>query len=203
MDSIDSTNNYAYKLAQEGAREITVIKANFQSQGKGRFGRFWESPKNKGIYASFILRPSNSISDIYYLPPFFSLAVVKTIKEFVPAKIKLPNDVVVRDKKIAGVLVEAKSFGETVDFVIAGIGVNINTIKKELPQDATSLFLETDKFYDIEHLFKELIKEVVLIYSEFKKNNIRNLLEEFFSYQENKYANIKDLLLKKEAVILR
>lgn len=177
LESIDSTNNYAYALAEQRAKEITIIRAKTQTKGKGRLGRKWLSPKDKGIYVSFILRPQNIVSDIYYLPSLCTVAVKRTLSSFVHPYIKLPNDVVVNNKKIAGVLVEAKGGAHKgVDFVILGIGVNVNAERKELPPKATSLYLETGKNYNIDELFPRLVKEVMDIYRKFKKREFASIL---------------------------
>ncbi|MEI8350524.1 MAG: biotin--[acetyl-CoA-carboxylase] ligase [Candidatus Omnitrophota bacterium] len=197
IESVDSTNDYACALARSGAREITVVRAAMQTQGRGRRGREWFSPKNKGIYASFVLKPTNPLKDMYYLPLISSLAVVRLLRGMVPVGVKLPNDVVVEGKKISGVLAEAKLTGKKVDFAVVGIGVNVNACIEELPPGATSLFLETGFTYPIDELFRGLLKEMIALYRIFKTGNIRVLLEEVFIYQ--KEATVK----KMEEVFLK
>ncbi|MCK5493751.1 MAG: hypothetical protein KAJ14_11635, partial [Candidatus Omnitrophica bacterium] len=68
LDIVDSTNNYAFTLAEKGQKEVTVIRAVTQTSGKGRLARKWDSPPEKGIYVSFLFRPENPISEIYLLP---------------------------------------------------------------------------------------------------------------------------------------
>jgi len=197
IGSVDSTNNYACALADSGAREITVVRAETQTQGKGRRGKAWSSPRHKGIYVSFILRPTNALKDMYYLPLISSLAIARLLSDMVPVEIKLPNDVMVEGRKIAGVLTEAKLTGKIVDFAVVGIGININTDPEELPLLATSLLLETGSAHSVDELFGVLLKEVIALYQLFKGGNIRVLLEEIFLYQ--KEATIK----KMEEVFLR
>jgi BirA family biotin operon repressor/biotin-[acetyl-CoA-carboxylase] ligase len=149
-------------------------------------GRHWASPKGKGIYATFIFRPTNPLQDLYYLPVIFSLAVAHLLKNILTPRIKLPNDVVAGDKKIAGVLVEAKATNKKIDFVIVGIGINVNSDKENLPHSATSLYLETGLKYNMEDLFRHLIREVATVYYKFKKRHISELLKDAFLYQESK-----------------
>ncbi|MDD4955013.1 MAG: biotin--[acetyl-CoA-carboxylase] ligase [Candidatus Omnitrophica bacterium] len=195
LDKVDSTNDYASKAALYGAREITVVSAKTQHLGKGRMGRRWVSVPGKGIYASFLLRPHNSIKEINYLPLFSALATARFLEnilckeckknkhaEKVKIKIKLPNDIMVNDKKAVGILVEAKTTGKKPNFVVVGIGVNINSLKDELPEHATSLFLETGQKYDIEKIFPKLIKEMVSVYADFKKEKIGHLLKEVLTF---------------------
>jgi BirA family biotin operon repressor/biotin-[acetyl-CoA-carboxylase] ligase len=197
LNTISSTNDYALGLASRGAKEITVVKASHQTSGKGRRGRNWVSAPNKGIYASFIFTPANSLTQIYYLPLLLALAAARTLKNILPLTIKLPNDVFSGSKKIAGMLVEAKVTGKKADFVVAGIGININSEKEELPAQATSLYLERGIKYNMEELFDRLVKEVIIIYKEFIAGNINPLLREVFLYQETKsLKKIKAEILK-------
>jgi len=195
LDKVDSTNNYASKAALCGAREIAVVSARTQSLGKGRMGRQWVSVPGKGIYASFILRPANTLKEINYLPLFSALATARFLEnilgkeckknkdtEKVRIKIKLPNDIMINGKKAVGILVEAKTTGKKPSFVIIGIGININSLKQELPEHATSLFVETGQKYDIDKIFPKLIKEMVIVYKDFKKGKINSLLREVLAF---------------------
>ena len=175
---VDSTNSRAFSLGLRGAGEILVIKAASQTKGKGRLGRHWVSIANKGIYASFLLRPANSFSDISLLPLFFALGIARSISSFVPVRIKWPNDVIVGRCKISGVLAEARSGSGCAEFVVVGLGINVSCDKKDLPAGATSLFIETGAAPVQSKIFNDLIKEEINIYKEFKKGNIRQLLRE-------------------------
>jgi len=199
LDSVDSTNDYAASLACDGFSEIVVVRANTQTKGKGRRGNEWVSPRNKGVYASFLLKPPNPLTEIVFLPIIFSLAVSQTLECILKATIKWPNDLMAGDKKIAGVLVEAKSSQRKVDFVIAGVGININSEKKELPDCATSLYVETGKTYDVDDFFKEFTTKAISLYTEFKKGNIEALLDKLepLLKQEalNKSGNASEVII--------
>lgn len=183
LKEIDSTNTYAWKLAERGEKEIVVIKADYQKKGRGRWGRKWYSPRGKGIYASFIFTPFSRL-DVSLIPLVFSLGVVRTLKAYVDKKlnIKLPNDVLINKKKIAGILVETKSTNYITEFLIVGIGVNINTKKGELPSEATSLFLETGKSYPINKIFKSLIKETISLYRKIRIGKLAEIKKEIKHY---------------------
>ena len=199
LDTVDSTNNYASRIALSGAKEITVVRARSQSSGKGRMGKSWMSASDCGIYASFLLKPKNSLEEIYYLPLISALAVARLLKNILDlthkghkknseenkseVKIKLPNDIIINGKKVAGILVEAKTTGKSLNFAIVGIGINVNSQKQELPDMATSLLLETKQRYDTEEIFTKLIKEMISMYADFKKGKINTLLEEVLDYQ--------------------
>ena len=184
LDTVESTNSYAWTLAQKGEKEITVIKANSQTKGKGRMGHSWDSPPEVGIYASFILRPSNSLIQIQKLPLIFALGVARVLTPLVNTKIKEPNDIMVNDKKICGVLVETKSTQQKVDFVVAGIGLNVNNSEAELIEGATSLYLETKKRYNIEGIFKKIVIEELALYEQFKQGSLNSIEKELIAYKK-------------------
>ena len=99
LKTVTSTNDYAYQLAEKGEKEITVVLADKQTKGRGRLKKKWHSPINKGIYASFILRPKNT-KKIPLLSLIAALAVLKALKGILPLKIEWPNDLMAGDKKI-------------------------------------------------------------------------------------------------------
>jgi len=168
LKEVDSTSSYAFKLAKEGAAEVTVVKADIQTAGRGRFERSWASPKG-GVYFSLVLRPERPADEVLLLPLAFSKAIAKVLQKYVDTKVKLPNDVMVKNKKIAGVLVETKAGpAKGIDFAVAGIGVNINSKIEGLVPIATSLYAETGKSYNIDKLFKEILKEILDSYEKFK-----------------------------------
>lgn len=198
LDKVDSTNDYASEIAASGAKEITVVVSKSQSGGKGRMGRRWVSVSGKGIYTSLILRPANILKEINYLPLISALATAKFLENLLNTlpkehkkdkdklqtiiKIKLPNDIMINGKKAVGILVEAKTTGKKPSFVIVGIGININSLKQELPEHATSLLVETGQKYDIDKIFPKLIKEMVTVYKDFKKGKINSLLGEVLAF---------------------
>ncbi len=188
LDTVDSTNAYAFRLAEKGEPEIIAVRALHQSQGRGRRDNVWISPKNVGIYASFLLQPTNALSEIVWLPLFFSYTVVHSLEPLVKATIKWPNDILINNKKVGGVLIEAKSTGQRTDFVIAGIGLNVNSRPDQLPTDATSLYMETKKTYEIDEMFEKILATIISIYNEFKKGNIEVLQTKALSTVKQKQA---------------
>ncbi|HVQ00281.1 MAG TPA: biotin--[acetyl-CoA-carboxylase] ligase [Candidatus Thermoplasmatota archaeon] len=146
FDDILSTNAAVHELARKGAGEGTVVIAQTQRKGRGRFDRVWQSPKG-GVYLSLLLRPKAPPEKASLLGFVAALAVTYTIRSFnLPARIKWPNDVLVHVKKIAGILLESETDHTHVSYVIVGIGVNLNTDLALLPKDvrmnATSLHKE-------------------------------------------------------------
>ncbi len=146
---LDSTNARAYALAEAGAPEGMVVCADSQSRGKGRLGRRWESPAGSNLYCSVILRPEVAPHQAPQLTFLSAVAVVEAIQSLtaLTPKIKWPNDVLVGPYKVAGLLNEMSAETDRVSFVILGIGVNVNMLQGQFPQDlrspASSLFLLT------------------------------------------------------------
>ena len=151
LDTTDSTNNYAKKLAEEGAPENTIVIANEQTSGKGRLGRSFISPKNTGIYMSIILRPDMKIDIAQMLTSCIAVSAAKAIDSLYKCntRIKWVNDLMVNDKKICGILTEATIDCEAANFryIVAGIGINVGSIRSvfdnELLETASSLEDET------------------------------------------------------------
>jgi BirA family transcriptional regulator, biotin operon repressor / biotin---[acetyl-CoA-carboxylase] ligase len=124
---VESTNDSLRDLAARGAREGTVVVAEAQRRGRGRLGRPWFSPPGLNLYASVLFRPALRADELLAFSFIASLALVDAIEaQGVPAEIKWPNDVLVRGKKVAGTLVDGGVCGAAVDYVILGIGLNVN-----------------------------------------------------------------------------
>jgi len=138
---VDSTNIIAYELAKKGMKEGTVILADEQVKGKGRHGRHWSSPSKGGIYMSCVLRPKIAPNEISRITLLAAVAVAQAIREVssLEVTIKWPNDIMIDGKKLCGILTEMKAEQDSVDFVVLGIGINVNVPKVELPKGATSI----------------------------------------------------------------
>lgn len=152
VESCSSTNDLAREVAVEGAEEGTVIVSREQTRGRGTRGKSWYSAKEKGLYASVILRPQRP--HISLIPLMAGLAVKDAIAETLGIQVDLrwPNDVLWGDQKIGGILCESGFFGNQLQYVILGIGLNLNHEKEDFPEEirpqATSLKLITERFID-------------------------------------------------------
>lgn len=145
LDTVESTNDLAWKEAFDGAPNGTVIFAEEQTKGRGRFGRPWFSPRGGTLLFSVILRPEIAAEEIGYVTAIGTLAVVDAAFDVgVTSQIRFPNDVVVENRKLCGILTESRFISGRPDLFILGIGVNVNVT--EFPADlrkiATSLMLE-------------------------------------------------------------
>lgn len=124
---VESTNTMAMHLAREGAAEGTVVIADAQSGGRGRAGKPWYSPPGLNLYLSVLLRPSLEVQEAALLTFIGSLAVADAIDaEGEHTQVKWPNDVLLADRKVAGVLAELHTLGRKVAALVLGIGVNLN-----------------------------------------------------------------------------
>lgn len=137
-DSLISTNKTAKELAENGAKEGTVIVAKKQTGGRGRLGRSFYSPEGTGLYFSIILRPDFSPKQNLLITPAAAVAVSTVIEALTDTKaqIKWVNDIFINGKKVCGILSEAKLNAKgTTEYVILGIGINLTTPKGGFPKD--------------------------------------------------------------------
>lgn len=126
LESCGSTNDEAARMARAGARHGTVVIAERQTSGRGREGRVWQSPPG-GLYMSAILRPPLPVVDVPPMTLAIGIGVCDAVRASgAPAVLKWPNDVLVRGRKLAGVLVEAQSQGGRLESVVVGIGINLD-----------------------------------------------------------------------------
>jgi len=134
LREVDSTNLYAAGLAQAGAEEGEVVVSEHQKKGRGRLGRVWQSPPGVNLYASFVLRPRISPAVSPQITLTAGVAVAEALSVYCPGGVTLkwPNDVQIDGRKICGILTEMRLKGNGVDFVIVGIGINVNICKKDL-----------------------------------------------------------------------
>lgn len=143
--SLPSTMDRAAQLAAAGEPAGSVVVADYQSKGRGTRGRTWHAPPNSCLMFSFILRPTVSPDRLTFLPGLVAERLVALLREQfgLDAQVKAPNDVLVGGKKVCGILCTSRVQGETVEWVICGIGLNTTMRESELPiPNATSLALE-------------------------------------------------------------
>jgi len=181
---LGSTNDTAYNLAMSGEKEGAVVIAEHQTKGRGRLGRKWISPSGKGAYFSIILRPLLLPNQVPVITLLASLAVAKTIREHtgLPAFIKWPNDIVINSRKVCGILTEMNGEMDRINFVILGIGVNINTKKELLPEGATSLAEERGSLINRLEFVRSLFRKLDIYYSDFCNGKIKDILKEYKRY---------------------
>lgn len=175
LAEIDSTNVYARRLAEQGANEGEVIIAEAQTRGRGRLGRNWVSPPFVNLYFSVILRPQLPPVHAPQLTLMAAVALADTIASFIgtPPTIKWPNDILVGGKKLAGILTESSCDSERIEFVILGIGVNLNYPVELMPdvirERATSILTLTKNHIEREAFLQRLIRDLDRCYGELEE----------------------------------
>lgn len=171
FDSVPSTMDAALQKGMEGAPEGTLILSEAQTKGKGRLGRSWDSPKYKGIYLSLILRPKVLPNDSPILTLLASISICEAVKEVtgIDARIKWPNDIVVGNKKLGGILTELNAETDQIHFMIIGTGLNVNNDKNSLFPGATSLKEQKKENINRISLLQEILRRVEINYINFQK----------------------------------
>lgn len=142
-DSLDSTNVAAKDLAEKGAPHGTLVLAETQTRGKGRLGRTWFSPSG-GLWFSLILRPVSPPVALSHMTFISGLSIAQAAAKMgVPVSLRWPNDIYIDRKKVGGILSESKSRGDNLEYLIIGIGLNVNVPESAFPaplkSQATSL----------------------------------------------------------------
>lgn len=168
FDSIDSTNSYAKKEANE-LKDGTVILSEEQTTGRGRRGREWSSPKGTGIWMSLVLKPNIPPTEGVRMTQIAAAAVCKSIRQMtsLDALIKWPNDIVVNGKKICGILTEMAGELNEIRYIVVGIGINVNTssFSDELKNVATSLLIESNSKIDRKKLVVNILENFETLYN--------------------------------------
>lgn len=198
FDQVASTNDLAHQYAMEGASEGTLILAEEQSCGRGRLGRTWTSERFSGIYASLILRPEIEPREAPILNLAAAVAVNNGIRDVVALEtdIKWPNDILVNRKKCCGILTEMSAELDKIQFVIVGIGINVNQMKfpQELEDKATSLRLETHGEISRIEILVSVLERFEDIYAEFLRLGRSVVLKQWI--QGSSYARGKKVIVE-------
>ncbi|MFJ7975319.1 biotin--[acetyl-CoA-carboxylase] ligase [Peribacillus sp. NPDC096379] len=175
-ESVDSTQKIANRLANGGAAEGTIVIAEEQTLGKGRLSRNWHSPKFTGIWMSLILRPKIPFHEAPQLTLLAAVAVAQAIEDVtdLSPEIKWPNDLLIKGKKVTGILTELQAESDRIHSVIVGIGVNVNQKLSDFPEElqntATSLFIESGKSISRSTLIQQILRNMEKLYSTYLKH---------------------------------
>jgi len=186
FDLIDSTNLKAKALAREGASEGTIVIAEEQTAGRGRFSRAWFSERGKNLTFSLIIKPKikNEYNGILSL--YAGLAVAQAIQNILHTtpKCKWPNDVLLGDKKVCGILSEAILMNDIPEAIIIGIGINVNQtyFPEEIKQTATSLSLYAGKQFNRFEVLAAVLERLENLYGDIQKGLLINILDGWKHY---------------------
>lgn len=183
----DSTNQVLKKMATENAPEGTVVLSDMQSAGRGRRGKTWMSAPNSGVWMSVLLRPNLHPNSVQTLTLATSVAVMRALEplEIEGMGIKWPNDILINGKKVCGILTELSAEAERVEWVILGIGLNVNHSELDFPNDiaslATSLRMNVNKNIEFDRsvIAAKLIDEIEKVYHFFIEKGSSWVVEEW------------------------
>lgn len=184
FETVSTTMDVALRLGMEGSPEGTIVLAETQTKGRGRLGRHWVSPKYKGIYLSVILRPKISPSRASLLTLLSAISVCEAIKELtlLEPKIKWPNDIILNNRKLGGILTELNGETDQVKFVVIGLGLNVNNDNKSLLNTAISLKEAKQEEVSRVDLLQEILRRIELNYRLFQKGEQKEIIEKWRAF---------------------
>ncbi len=184
FDEVSSTNDIALEMAGNGMPEGLAILAESQTAGKGRQGRDWFSPSGKNIYMSLLLRPSVQMREYPLFSPIAALGVIKGIKTFtgLDVGIKWPNDLMLANKKVGGLLLVSGGAGGYAQPLVIGLGLNVNLNQDEFPKDlqgiATALKIPLKASIDRSTLIMKLIDAISAEIHRLENGEIQDIMHE-------------------------
>lgn len=178
-----STNDVVERLARDGVPEGVVVFAESQHKGRGRLGRKWISPPGKGLWFSVLLRPNLRPQEATQVTVLAATALARALRQhgdFRPA-IKWPNDILIRERKVAGVLTELAAEIDRIRYVILGIGVNVNVTEfpADLRHSATSLQIESGASVRRADLAASMLRELDADYERLCRGQFTRIAEEW------------------------
>ena len=181
MDTVTSTMDEAFRLGMENCPEGTVVCAEAQSKGRGRLGRAWTSPKARGLYFSFVLRPNLPLDQLAQLTLMSAVALAEAIEEISDLKpsIKWPNDILLGNSKLAGILTELRAESDQVKFVVVGIGLNVNASLHQLPSGSSSLKSAAGQGFDRVQVFQAILRSLEKWYLKVLRHEFAQVMEEW------------------------
>ncbi len=185
FEETTSTNDVVEKLARDGVKEGVVVFAESQTKGRGRLGRVWMSPARKGLWFSVLLRPRLQPQEITQLTVAAAVAIWRSINRVTDLRpeIKWPNDILIRGKKVAGILTELSAEVDRVKHITVGIGVDVNLEANEfsagLRKIATSLRIELGRPVLRAELATEILRELDRDYARVCAGKFSELADEW------------------------
>jgi len=175
FETIDSTNGYGKKIASEEL-DGTVIISEEQTKGKGRIGRQWHSKSKEGIWMSIILKPNIMPQKAPFITLIAGASIVKALNNLgIETTIKWPNDIIINNKKVAGILTELSAEIDRINYIVLGIGINVKTTEfsQEISEIATSLYKEGYKTSRVD-ITKSILREFEVLYLQYINENSKN-----------------------------
>lgn len=198
-NTIDSTNDFC-KNSSDTLKDGTLVLAETQTQGRGRFNRPWFSPKGTGIFCSIFLKPKLSPYDISKITSIICASIAKTLIDMnIPISVKWPNDIYLDGKKLGGILTEMKCDMDEINYLIIGFGLNINQSKEDFPEDIDKIALSLKSYFNHDFSREDILVSILNNFEYFYKALLNN------SESKEAFQIIKDnsYVLNKEVIILK
>jgi BirA family biotin operon repressor/biotin-[acetyl-CoA-carboxylase] ligase len=184
LEKVGSTNTLAIDIAEK-SNEGTVVLADSQERGRGRLGRTWISPPGTNIYMSVIIKPALGTENVTLITIMAAVSCAIALRRLtgLDITIKWPNDLVLNNKKLGGILTELKIYEKKIIFAIIGIGINVNVdvdvFPEEVRQIATSLRKETGKVYSRTEIVAEILNEIDYWHNFLNENDKKTLISKW------------------------
>ncbi|WP_226579276.1 biotin--[acetyl-CoA-carboxylase] ligase [Halobacillus litoralis] len=187
-DQVESTQEIVHQMAKQGKPHGTVVVADEQIKGKGRMARGWDSPKGKGIWLSLLLRPNLPPVQAPQLTLLAATVLAKMIDErsALNPQIKWPNDLLVGHKKVSGILTEMQAEQDSIQYIVLGIGMNVNQSEAEIPEDikykASSLKIESGETWNIQETIQHLLRLFEQSYDHYERHGFASVKKDWEDY---------------------
>ena len=199
FQTLNSTSRYLWQQALEGAPHGQVVVAEQQLSGRGRRGRQWHSPAGLNLYFSVLLRPSLQLEQVPQLSLVAAAALWKALSvECTDLKIKWPNDLLCQGRKLAGILTEMMPGTGNAEFVIVGVGLNVNAKADDFPSElqglVTSLSCECGEDFDLSELLNRVLRELALFEERFYREGLQGSIKDLIN--RNFFLAEKDVVIR-------
>lgn len=180
-----------------------MFLAKSQLNGRGRLSREWISKKNDGVYMSVLFNTNFKTDNIPFLSVIAGLSVCKAINNFTDNKsfIKWPNDIIINNKKVCGILLESKIYSSNLSSIILGIGINVNNkyFDKSIESKATSIFWETGKNIEFKEIISSVLNYFSFYYNNFLISGRNRIKEEYVNLCASLNRNVS--IIKENSII--
>jgi BirA family biotin operon repressor/biotin-[acetyl-CoA-carboxylase] ligase len=189
FDKLDSTNSWLHQSAKKGAAEWSIVVAEEQTAGRGRYHRQWESRPGLGLWFSVLLKPAidpikvNLINFLcaFSLATYLEIEIEKRTRNRQAIHLKWPNDIIIINKKVCGILLQVDCIADKVDYIVLGVGLNCNhnisDFSEEIRNKATSLKIETGVEWEREKLLRGFLINFYQNYSKYVPENLQEILQ--------------------------
>lgn len=180
-----STNDVADRLGRDGVKEGVVVFAESQTKGRGRLGRSWVSSQGKGLWFSVLLRPALSPQAATQMTIASGTALARALRKAagVECEIKWPNDILVRERKLCGILTEMSAELDKIKYMVLGIGVNVNFEREDFPVElreiATSLAIESGRKFKRAEVAAEILRQLEVDYARIRSGQFESVASEW------------------------